>query len=177
MENNVEIWKDIKGFETYQVSNLGRVKSNRSRKTILKPNDLKGYQQVTLINNNERKSFLVHRLVAKAFIPNPNNYQEVNHKDENKANNSVSNLEWCNRTYNCNYGDRNKKIRHYQQENGSVRNREILQYDLNGNFIKEWYSIADICREFNVSQSSISKCCINKGTSIGYIWRYKEGVN
>ena len=107
-----EIWKPVCGFEDkYEVSNLGRVRSLNFRN---KKNDIKlltpldngkGYLQVRL----SRKWHKVHRLVAKAFIPNPNNYDEINHKDENKSNNKVDNLEWCSRKYNVNYGNRNLK--------------------------------------------------------------------
>ena len=115
----MEIWKDIEGYEgLYQVSNKGRIKSlnridSRGRKVnekILssKPNN-KGYLRVHLYKNGKRKPFSVHRLVAIAFIPNPNNLLEVNHKDENKENNTVDNLEWCDRKYNANYGSRNER--------------------------------------------------------------------
>ena len=110
-----EEWKDIKGYEgLYQVSNLGRVKSlgnNKSKKEKIldpKPN-MYGYKEVRLSKEGKRKPYKVHRLVAIYFIPNPNNYKEVNHKDEDKTNNHVSNLEWCDRKYNINYGTRNKK--------------------------------------------------------------------
>ena len=107
----MEIWKNIVGYEgKYQISNLGRVKSLKDRygyrERILKPSTNKrGYKKVVLVKVGEkRKTFLVHRLVAEAFIPNPNNYSEVNHKDENPSNNNVDNLEWCTRKYNINYG-------------------------------------------------------------------------
>ena len=106
----IEEWRDIKGYEgKYQVSNLGRVKSlnyNHTKKEkILSdyPNTY-GYLYVNLYKNGKGKPFYIHKLVAQAFIDNPNNYREINHKDENKQNNRVENLEWCNRKYNCNYG-------------------------------------------------------------------------
>ena len=115
----MEIWKDIEGYEgLYQVSNKGRIKSlnridsrgHKVNEKILssKPNN-KGYLRVHLYKNGKRKPFSVHRLVAIAFIPNPNNLLEVNHKDENKENNTVDNLEWCDRKYNANYGGRNER--------------------------------------------------------------------
>lgn len=106
-----EEWRDIKGYEgLYQVSNLGRVKSlnyKRTRKEwILKPNTINGgYLQIRL---NE-KCYLVHRLVAEAFIPNPNNYPCINHKSEIKTQNNVENLEWCTHKYNANYGTVNER--------------------------------------------------------------------
>ena len=102
----MEIWRDIEGYEgLYQVSNLGRVRSLNYKRTG-KVQNMKlgtypnGYKMVDLKKNNKRKAHLVHRLVAKAFIPNPNQLCEVNHKDEDKANNTVDNLEWCSHIYN-----------------------------------------------------------------------------
>lgn len=120
-----EIWKDIKHYEgLYQVSNLGNVKTldkyvnsgiknnNKVKRKgkLLKQYNKRGYLQVTLTHNNKRKYVGVHRLVAQAFIPNPNNLPQVNHKDEDPLNNHVENLEWCTAKYNCNYGNRNSKI-------------------------------------------------------------------
>lgn len=103
---NVEIIKDIKGFEgRYTISNLGIVRSLLTNK-ILKPHITKmGYARVNLrlAHSRKYKSFLVHRLVAKNFLANPNNYKEINHKDCNRLNNNVTNLEWCNRFYNIKY--------------------------------------------------------------------------
>ena len=114
-----EVWKDVKGFEgRYQVSNLGRVRSldmvlegknwkspypfeyQRSGKVLKSQKKRNGYYYVCLMNNGKPKYFLIHRLVALAFIPNPNKLPCINHKDEDKANNVVSNLEWCDRIYN-----------------------------------------------------------------------------
>ena len=111
-----EEWKDIKGYEgKYQVSNLGRIKSlnyNHTKKEKIL--DIKprkdGYMYVGLFKNGKRKSFKVHRLVAEVFIENPNKYPVINHKDENKSNNCISNLEWCTHKYNVNYGTRAQKF-------------------------------------------------------------------
>lgn len=104
-----EIWKEID--DRYSVSNLGRVKSNYANKErILKPfKDTRGYLKVDMRHGEERKSMMVHRLVALAFIdnPHPESWNEINHKDEDKTNNCVSNLEWCDTKYNSNYGTRN----------------------------------------------------------------------
>ena len=99
-----EIWKPIKGYESlYKVSNLGNILSLKTNK-LLKANMItNGYFAVQLCKNHKRKSFLVHRIVAEHFIDNPNNLPEINHKDENKGNNTVNNLEWCTRKYNMNY--------------------------------------------------------------------------
>ena len=105
-----EVWKDIPGYETlYQVSNFGQVKSLNYRRSgkerILKQGlEYQGYYRVCLRKNNKNNWFLVHRLVATAFIPNHDNLPCVNHKDENKDNNHVDNLEWCTYQYNNNYG-------------------------------------------------------------------------
>ena len=110
MLENIEIWKDINGYPNYQISNLGRVWSKKRQIYLKQYKTNNGYSQVTLYAiNGKCKKELIHRLVALTFIENPNNYPCVNHKDENKDNNSASNLEWCDRSYNINYGDRNNK--------------------------------------------------------------------
>lgn len=104
-----EIWRDIEGYKNYQVSNCGRVRNAKG--LVLKP-DIKrnGYHIVSLWNHNRKKNMLVHRLVAQAFVDNPEDLPEVNHKDEDKANNRADNLEWCSHIYNMNYGDIKKKM-------------------------------------------------------------------
>lgn len=124
-----EIWKNVteEGYENlYEVSNLGRVRRiGKKNGKCLKPYpNKKGYLQVDLTNNGKRKCCRIHRLVAKAFIPNPNNLEEVNHKDENKTNNMVTNLEWCTSEYNANYKTRNKRIRATKEENNFWLNRK-----------------------------------------------------
>ena len=111
MLENKEIWKDIKGYPNYQISNYGRVWS-KSRQIYIKPHkNNSGYLQITITAiNGKQKRKLIHRLVAIAFIDNPNDYPCVNHKDENKENNMVTNLEWCSRSYNINYGSCREKI-------------------------------------------------------------------
>ena len=164
-----EIWRDIDGYEgLYQISNKGRVKSlyNGSER-ILRPRDNgKGYLRVNLTKENTSKHIRVHRLVARTFIPNPDNLPEINHRDENKKNNCVENLEWCDRVYNVNYGTRNERI-----------SRKILQYSKSGEFIREWQSAAEVERELNISHSNIAACCRGNPkhtTAGGFVWRYKE---
>lgn len=106
-----EIWQPVKGYENYEISNLGRVKSLKyGRDRIMKPmKDGGGYLQVGLYKDGKRKILSVHRLVATAFIPNPLELPEINHRNEDKTNNCVSNIEWCSAKYNSNYGSRNKR--------------------------------------------------------------------
>ena len=121
-----EIWKDVVGFEgLYKVSNKGNIYSverigANGRKLggiTLKPRPHRdGYLQVGLHKNCKMKNKWVHRLVAEAFIPNPENHPEVNHRDEVKTNNELSNLEWCGRSYNTSYGTRNERISQKQSK-------------------------------------------------------------
>ena len=104
---NSEIWKDIKGYEgLYQVSNLGNIKSIRTNKNLLFEENYKGYLRVSLCKNGKHKHYKVHRLVGIAFIPNEYNLPQINHKDENKHNNAIDNLEWCDNWYNNHYGSK-----------------------------------------------------------------------
>ena len=162
-----EIWRDIDGYEgLYQVSNKGRVKSLKwGKERILRPRDNgRGYLRVQLTKENTSKHIRVHRLVARAFIPNPHNLPEINHIDENKKNNSVENLEWCDRRYNVNYGTRNERV-----------SRKILQYSKSGEFIREWQGAREVERVLGIDNSHINACCRGKQKSAyGFIWRYKE---
>lgn len=164
--NEKEIWKDVKGYENlYKVSNLGEVKSLNYRKSlkekILKPRN-NGDNYLCVILKGKKK--YIHRLVAEAFISNPNNYKEVNHKDENKQNNNANNLEWCTRKYNCNYGTKNEKT-----------SKKVVQYDKVMNKINEYKSISEASKKTKVFISSISAVCKKKRkTAGGYIWRYKD---
>ena len=166
-----EIWCSVKNYENlYEVSDKGRVKSFKfDKERILKPvRDSGGYLVVNLYKNSEKKMYYVHRLVSQAFIPNPNNLPEVNHKDENKTNNSVQNLEWCTDKYNTNYGTRNQRV-------SEKLSKPVLQYEKSGAFVREWKSMNDVQRNLNYCQCSISRCCngILK-TAYGYIWKYKD---
>lgn len=165
-----EIWKDIKDYEgLYEVSNLGNVKSLRTNK-ILKPNKgSNGYLLVHLYNNGIRsKHILIHRLVAETFIPNPNNYQQVNHKDENIINNSIDNLEWCDSKYNANYGTRNKRV-------SEARSKPVNQYFSNGSLFATYRSITEASINTRINKSNICYCCKGKQkTAGGFIWRYEK---
>ena len=154
----------------YEVSDQGRVRSLKfGKERILKPiRNLKGYLQVKLRKNGENKMCCIHRLVAQTFIPNPDNLPEVNHKDENKENNSVQNLEWCDRKSNCNYGTRNKRI-------SEKKSKPVLQFTKDGEFVKEWKSATDVERNLNYSNSKISECCTGKlKSAYNFIWKFKN---
>lgn len=168
-----EEWKNIIGYEElYQVSNFGRVKSLNYNKTkkekIMKFGKTKnGYLQVQLWKDGKGKFILVHRLVAIAFIPNPNGYKEINHVSEVKTENHVDNLEWCDRKYNINYGT-------WKEKQSNIHSKKVLQFDLLGNFIREWKSTLE-CKENGYSSGRISDCCNGKRNKHkNYIWRYKE---
>lgn len=174
-----EIWKDIQGYEGfYMVSNKGRVKSlnykNSGHEQILKPKKHNfGYLQVQL-NSVENKTFTIHRLVAQAFIPNPLNLPLVNHKDENKQNNCVENLEWCDNSYNVRYS-LGLHIRNGcgKRREGKLYQLKVNQYDLNGNYIKTWDNARSVFIETKMSDWCISECCRgNRKKAYGYTWQY-----
>ena len=162
-----EIWKDIDGYEgLYQISNKGRVKRlYKASERILKPRDNgRGYLRVHLTKENTSKHIRVHRLVARAFIPNPDNLPEINHRDENKKNNCVENLEWMRHIDNCNYGTRNERI-----------SRKILQYSKSGELIREWQGAGEVERLLGIYRGNINSCCKGRYKSAyGFIWKYKE---
>lgn len=116
-------WKVIEGFEDYKVSECGQVFSLKTF-TILKPYEKKNYLGVYLYKNRKRKFMMIHRLVAMAFIENPNNYPQINHKDENSKNNIVENLEWCSAKYNSNYGNHKDKIRQRMLTNNHFKGKQ-----------------------------------------------------
>lgn len=166
-----EIWKDIEGYEGYQVSNFGRVK-NIVTDIILTPYDTGfGYLSVRL----KKKNLKVHRLVAKAFIPNPDNLPCVNHKSEIRSENYVDNLEWCDYQYNNNYGTLNKR-KAETQTNGK-HSKPVRQLTLDNKLVKEWPSIAEVERTLGYNHSNIVSCCngtYGYKTAYGYKWEYKK---
>ena len=135
--------------------------------------DKKGYKRFRLSKENKTKKIFGHQLVAKAFLPNPNNYPMINHKDECKTNNCVTNLEWCTQQQNHDYGTRNERTGYSQMnKQGS---KVLLQYDLQGNFIKEFPSVNEASRELGKSQANISRCANGfKNQAYGFIWKFKE---
>lgn len=168
-----EIWKEIDGFDgDYLVSNLGNVKSLKyGKERILKPRIQSGYYKV-LLYNNKKHEYSIHRLVANAFIPNPNNLPQVNHKDENKLNNCVDNLEWCTRKYNQNYGNR---ALNFINTMISRTYNKVYQYDLKNNLIKIYNSYRHIERELGYNHSTIKKVCLRENNIYkGYIWKLEN---
>lgn len=174
-----EVWKDVVGYEgLYEVSDLGNVRSLNwgkrgfAKNLYLKPHQ-HGYLQVELFKNGTRKMFMVHRLVAIAFIPNDNDLPLINHKDEDKKNNHVDNLEWCNNRYNVCYSlERHERIMP-KTRNGKRKAYRVIQCDLDGNPIQEWENAREVYRETGMSDCSVTSCCIGKRkTAYGFKWRY-----
>lgn len=171
-----EIWKDVVGYEGYyQISNLGNVM--RNKKQLKKIVDKNGYVFVRLYKNGKQKHFSVHRLVAVAFIPNPQNLPEVNHIDANKENNFVNNLEWCTHTENMVHA-KIMKLQKFNPLKGSLNpnSKSVMQYDTDGNFIKIWDCMESAAKSLHGNRRNIYKACNHKQKSAyGYIWKYTEG--
>lgn len=173
-----EIWKDIPGYEgLYQASSLGRIKSlsrnisveakNQHTKFVcdksLKEKILKlkktkdGYYEIGLFKNNKCKYFRVHRLIAKTFLDNPFCLPIINHKNHNRLDNKVDNLEWCTVKYNVRYS----------------KAKKIMQLDKNKKVIKIWNCMSDVQEMLGIRVSKLSACCkYNNRTANGYYWRY-----
>lgn len=199
-----EIWKDIKGFEgKYQISNFGNVKSlnyNNSKyeKNLTPKINNKGYAWYLLCKNGKAYPMLAHRLVAIAFIENPNNLPEVNHKDENPLNCNVENLEWCTRSYNTNYylnQDPKRKEKSAKRlrdkktgENLSPMTKKmpkkytkrVAQKDLKGNTVNVFKNLSEVREKTEYNMGSITTACLRKRkdgksrTAYGFIWEFLE---
>lgn len=182
-----EVWKDIEGYEElYQISNLGRTKSlgrtiertgpkgnkfyrTYPEKILICHKDLKGYYRTNLALNGRNTTVKIHRLVAQAFIPNPENKPQVNHINGNKKDNRVENLEWTTNNENMKHAyntglfdDRDMKHR-----------KKVGQYTKEGKLIKEWNSIKEIEDVIGFFATNITACCKGKAKSLkGYIWKY-----
>lgn len=185
-----EVWRAVKGYEgLYQVSNLGRVKSLErvdrlgrvKEERIMKLQKTRyGYLRVLLCKNGKAKRYSVHRLVAQAFLNNPDNLPVVNHKDEVKTNNFVfiqedgsvdfnkSNLEWCDDEYSINYGTRTERM-------AKTKSKTVYQYTLDGTFVREWPSVQEVQRQTGWRASHLSECCRGKiRHAYGYVWSYTK---
>ena len=170
LELEFEEWRPVVGYEgLYEVSNYGRVKSidyqGHKRELILKPSKRPNYYGVNLCKNGIHKSYYIHRLVAIAFIPNPNNYPHINHINENVLDNSVENLEWCTAKYNCNYGNHNHKNK-IAQHNKPIKCVETGVV---------YYSSRDAEKELKLNRVNILSCCKKKygyKTCGGYHWEF-----
>ena len=179
----MEEWKWIDGYEgEYQVSTKGNIKSFKKYKEgiILKPKkDGKDkYLMICLSNNGSQKYYLIHRLVAKAFIQNPNNYPQVNHKNENRYDNRVENLEWCTPKYNANYGTRNKRAGEKHRIPCKLEIKQKLGHTVvaykDNIFVGEYYSINECSRVLGLDRHCITYVLQGKYSQTkGYIIKYK----
>ena len=180
-------WKEIKGYEgRYLISDSGDVMSLNYRGTKLaklltwKMNN-KGYAWVELRKNGIKDQRLIHRLVAETFIENPNGFKLINHKDENRLNNDVSNLEWCDHSYNVRYSlERHPERRVYHGHGkydgirkGKHTSLAVIQLDKDGSVVQEWENARTVFIETGMSDWSIAEVCRgNRHTAYGYLWRY-----
>lgn len=184
-----EVWKAIPNFDGYEASSFGRIRSwwtpgkrgiglgKGSGKRVLsnKPRlhkfslDKDGYQSTSLTGNDGiHRRMRVHRLVAMAFIPNPGNLPQVNHKNENKSDNTVENLEWCDGTYNINYGTALRR-------SALKRMKQVARYDLNGNYIDSFESASEAMRKTGIRHIA-SVCNKKRNNAGGYQWRYTDNT-
>ena len=193
-----EEWRPVVGYEgLYEVSNMGRVKSvkrtvwNNSRgcyrtvsERIMKPKDsIWGYLRVGLSKNGKEKWYMIHRLVATAFLENPQNLPEVNHIDEDKTNNNADNLEWCSSSYNLTYNGRAEKVgkkvaeklrgRKQSEEHIKKRSKPIYSINKVSGLVLYWNSAHEASRVLRINQGNITRCCQGKQkTAKGYTFFY-----
>ena len=164
----------IKDYPNYTISTEGVVKNNKNK--IIKPFlNNKGYAMVHLWDGNTNTNKLVHRLVAQAFISNPENKPEVNHKDENKLNNDMSNLEWVTHEENIKHSIKTGTA--YQNIHGSIKNKrckKVAQYDLDENLLRIWNSIREPEHILGYAHSNIRNACLKGWNNYGYKWKYIE---
>ena len=165
-----EIWLPIKGYEDiYLISNFGRVKNKNTSKVLKERYTTTGCARVNLSKSGEMATHRVHRLVGTHFIPNPDNLPEINHINEDKTDNRVENLEWCDRGYNVNFGSRIEKQK-------SKVSKPVRQLSKRGEIISSYPSIIQAGRENKLSNSCISACCRGlRHTCGGYVWQYATG--
>jgi hypothetical protein len=201
MKSKIEIWKDIDGYHgVYMVSNFGNVKSldrkvnqilsngkiriQSYKGIIMKPIVSKFGYLMIMLNNGKSKNCSVHRLVAKAFIPNPENKKEVNHKNGVKTDNRVQNLEWCTHSENIHHAHKTGLF--INQKNGlHKKSIAVSQFTIDGKWVRDWPSMSTIYKEIGFDVSAISNCvnsqtktlCGKKRTSYGFIWKKTDTNN
>ena len=187
----MEEWKPIRGYEDrYEVSSLGRVRNLQTGKLLTPKQHNRGYHAVILCRNKKQKYFLVHRLVAIAFVPTDDESLTINHIDEDTLNNNVDNLEWCTNAENNRKFLENRKIygcvsvcgkKTYKNKTNSggfhagrkENPTHVIQMDMDGTFVKEWSSAAETKRQLGYNTWSISQCCNGKRKmAYGYKWQY-----
>ena len=175
----MEEWRTITipGLSNYQVSNLGNVRNTSWRspgriRQLTPVKDKDGYLLVCLSYEDGRQiSPRIHRLVAMAFLPNPDGLEHVNHKDENKANNRVDNLEWMTCFDNNNYGTRNVRL---AKSKLNTNCKQVRQLDLKGNLIRVWKSVHEVNRQLGYDVGFVARCCTGKClTAYGWKWDYE----
>ena len=179
----------VKGFERYTIDRDGTITNTETGHVLQAVIGKDGYVRADLYNGHGfHKVLLVHRLVAEHFIPNPDNHPCVNHKDECKYNNDVSNLEWCTYRYNMNYGTakarrrekmeafyRSDKIKEIARVNGAKVSKGIAQMTKDGALIQVFKSGKDAARETGINHSHLLECCAGtRKTAGGYIWKYER---
>ena len=172
-------WKPLERYDgLYLISDEGEIFSTRSKRMLTPIVQSNGYVRIELNVNGENQKEYVHRLVAECFIPNPNNYPIVNHKDENPRNNRADNLEWCSYQYNSNYGKCQKKIqenRTYSSGAENAKSKRVYQYDLEGNFIAEYGSTGEAARVTGLAAPNIARAAAGtRRQYAGYVWSYKK---
>lgn len=162
-------WREVKEYSNYEVNQFGEIR-HKTRKKVLKPRSNNGgYQYVNFKINGKNINFAVHRIVANAFIPNPNGYTEINHKDYDRTNNCVDNLEWVS-------SSQNKQHAYLKDENKNSRGKAVVQRSKDGVYIKTFETISKAAKEMNCSVSAISNCCLGRTkTSQGFLWSFVEG--
>ncbi|RJE47691.1 hypothetical protein A7K50_03320 [Dehalobacter sp. MCB1] len=179
------LWKNIKDFDNYQISNTGLVRKDNK---IIKSFDNKGYERILLTNGNLKSKKLIHRLVAEHFIPNPDNKPQVNHKDLNTKNNNDWNLEWVTNKENVqhailNIPERKRQLKNdmsligkkFGKENAMKSRKPIEQLSIDGNLIKQFSSAREASHELDISYKCISKCCLGSLKSYkGFLWRFVD---
>lgn len=175
-DHGIEVWKDIPGLPGYKGGAIcGHILSCNYRRTgeariLSESPDSKGYPKVKVMKDGKQLVLKVHRLIASTFLPNPDNLPQVNHKDEDKTNNSVFNLEYCDCLTNVRYGSGTKRSAE-NRTNNRLRSKPVEQYSLNGTLIQTYPSVAEAKRKTGI-QHIVDACSGKRDTAGGYIWKY-----